>query len=78
VSDTSRAVSAFFRTAVKRDVDGLEENLLLSERQKNIYRMYYLEKHDICFVADTVGCCERVVKKELRTIRRKIISEMDL
>lgn len=78
MSDTSRAVNEFFKSAVKRDVDGLEENLLLSARQTKVYRMYYLEKHDVCFIADTVGCCERVVKKELRNIRRKIVAEMNL
>lgn len=78
MSTTSKAVNSFFRDAVLKDVDGLSKDLLLSERQEKIYEMFYLRKHDINFIADTVGCCPRVVQKELRTIRRKIVIALDL
>ena len=78
MSATSKAVNAFFRDAVRKDVDGLAYDLLLTKRQERIYEMFYIQKQDINFIADTVGCCPRVVQKELKTIRRKIVNHLDL
>ena len=78
MSASSKAVNSFFKTAILRDVEGLSETLLLSARQEKIYFMFYIKKLDINFIADTVGCCPRVVQKELRTIRKKIVSALGL
>ena len=78
MSTTSKAVNAFFKTAIKNDVDGLVEELLLSKRQEQIYELFYIKKLDINYIADTVGCCPRIVQKELRTIRKKIVSALGL
>ena len=78
MSTTSRIVNAFFRDAVRKDVDGLAYALLLSKRQEMIYEMFYIKKQDINYIADTVGCCPRVVQKELKTIRKKIVNHLDL
>lgn len=78
MSTTSKAVNEFFRNAVRKDVDGLVYDLLLTKRQERIYEMFYIQKLDINFIADTVGCCPRVVQKELKTIRKKIVNHLDL
>ena len=78
MSATSKAVNEYFRDAIRKDVDGLAYSLLLTKRQEQIYEIFYIQKHDTCFIADTIGCCLRVVQKELRTIRRKIVSQLDL
>ena len=78
MSTTSKAVNAFFRDAIRKDVDGLAYNLLLTKRQEQIYEMFYIQRQDINYIADTIGCCARVVKKELRTIRKKIVNHLDL
>lgn len=78
MSVTSKAVNAYFRNAIRKDVNGLAYSLLLTKRQEQIYEMFYLEKKDTCYIADTIGCCQRVVQKELRTIRRKIVNKLDL
>ena len=78
MSATSRVVNEVFRNAVRKDIDGLAYDLLLTPRQNTIYEMFYIQKHDINFIADTVGCCSRVVQRELRTIRKKIVSHLDL
>lgn len=77
MSASSKTVNAFFKTAIKRDVDGLVDNLLLSPRQERIYEMFYLKKLDINYIADTIGCCPRIVQKELRTIRKKLVAYWD-
>lgn len=78
MSTTSKAVNEFFREAIRRDVDCLVYDLLLTERQERIYNMFYIKRNDINFIADTVGCCPRVVQKELRTIRKKIVNALGL
>lgn len=78
MSTTSKAVNAFFRDAIRKDVDGLAYDLLLTARQEKIYEMFYIQRQDINFIADSIGCCSRVVQKELRTIRKKIVNHLDL
>ena len=78
MSTQSKAVNAFFRNAVRKDVDGLAYDLLLTERQERVYEMFYIRRQDINFIADTIGCCPRVVQKELRTIRKKIVNHLEL
>ena len=78
MSESSKAVNTFFRTAIKRDIDGLVDDLLLSARQEKIYELFYVKKLDINYISDTVGCCPRIVQKELRTIRKKIVHALGL
>lgn len=78
MSTTSKAVNIFFRDAIRKDVDGLAYDLLLTRRQERVYEMFYIQRQDINFIADSIGCCSRVVQKELRTIRKKIVNHLDL
>ena len=78
MSDSVKRINRFFRHAVKRDVDGLPEQLLLTERQYRIYSMFYIERKSIDIIAYSVNLSARAVEKELRLIRRKIINHMDL
>jgi len=78
MSETSRAVNAYFRDAIRVDIDGLAYELMLTQRQNRIYEMFYIEKQDINFIADSIGCCPRIVQKELRIIRKKIVSALGL
>ena len=78
MSTTSKAVNAFFRDAIRKDVDGLAYDLLLTTRQEKIYEMFYIKRQDINFIADSIGCCSRVVQKELKTIRKKIVNHLEL
>ena len=78
MSTTSKTVNGFFRDAVRKDVEGLAYELLLSDRQLRIYDMFYLQKQDINFIADTVGCSATVVQRELRRIRKKLVNALGL
>ena len=78
MSEQVRRVNSFFRDAIRSDVDGLPEELLLTDRQKRIFTMFYIERKDISFISDTVFISPRAVEKELRTIRRKIVNKMQL
>ena len=68
-----KSINNFFRKAIKKDVDKITSNIILSERQQAIFEMFYLKKQNIDFIADTLCVCKMVVNNELKIIREKII-----
>lgn len=72
MSDQVKRINMFFRLADRNDVDAVTSSILMTDRQKTIFQMKYIQGHDINYIADTIGCCSRVVQKELRHIRSKI------
>lgn len=78
MSSIVKAINKFFRTAVKKDIDALNEELLLSDRQKEIFERFYIRKQDINFIADTLGVCSLVVSNELKIIRAKMVKVLNL
>ena len=72
MSETSRAVNRFFALSTREEVDGVLGNAVFSERQEKIFRMFYLKKNDMGFIADTLNVSTDTVKKELQKIRAKL------
>lgn len=73
MSKETRKVNAFFRTALKSDVENVKDCLAMSERQERIFDMFYVKKNDIGFIADSLNVCVSVVNDELMLIRGKIL-----
>lgn len=69
-----KQINLFFKSATKENVDSILEQIILSDRQKTIFEMFYLRKKDIGYIADTLNVCRVVIDKELKAIREKIIS----
>ena len=67
-----RTINAYFKIATRADVNELLSKIILSERQQRIFEMFYIKRQNIGFIADTLGCSERVISEELDIIRRKI------
>lgn len=78
MSESVRVINGFFRIAIKPEVDELKDKLVLSDRQEQIFSMYYIRKNDINYIADTLNCCPESIGKELKLIRKKILKAMDL
>lgn len=76
MSEAVRKVNGFFKTALKEEIDSLQEKLSLSDRQMKIFRMFYIKKQDVNFIGDTMGVCPQVVGNELRAIRKKILKAL--
>lgn len=72
MSKVIKSINSFFRKAIKKDVDNLTRQIVFSERQEKIFNMFYLQKKDIWFIADSLCVCRAVVNNELKTIREKI------
>lgn len=73
MSEAVRKVNGFFKTALKDEMDELHEKLSLTERQERIFILFYLKRHDLNFIADTLNVCPQVIGNELRAIRRKLV-----
>ena len=73
-----KRINNFFRKAVKKDVDKIKSEIILSERQQQIFEMFYIKKQNIDFIADSLCVCKMVVNNELKIIREKIVKILDL
>lgn len=73
-----RTINAYFKIATRADVNELLSKIILSERQTRIFEMFYMKRHNIGFIADTLGFSERVISEELETIREKIKKGLNL
>lgn len=78
MSATTKRINKFFRNAVKKDIDNVKGSIILSERQKKIFEMFYIQKQGIDFIADTLCVCRMVVNNELKTIRMKLEKILEL
>ena len=73
MSELSRRVNRFFSTALRSQVKEIKDEIILTERQQRIFDMFYVEKKDINFIADTINWSAGAVKNELCKIRKKLI-----
>lgn len=72
MASTVKTINAYFKHAIQSDVNDILSKLILTERQNKIFNMFYLEKKDIDFIADSLNVCRTVVNTELRLIRNKV------
>lgn len=73
-----KRINDFFRKAVKKDVEQITSNIVLSERQKIIFDMFYIKRQNIDFIADSLCVCKMVVNNELKVIRGKIVKILEI
>ena len=68
-----KTVNRYFRNAIRADVDRIRQDIVLTDRQDTIFNMFYIQRKDRLFIADTLFISPRVVDRELRQIRDKIL-----
>ena len=73
MSDNVRAVNTFFKNATKEDVENIMDSILLSDRQGEIFSMFYVKKLDAGHIAEKFNVTEYVIYKELVSIRSKVL-----
>lgn len=78
MSQTIRKINNFFNNAISSDIEKINKSIILSERQEIIFKMKYLQKKDINFIADSLNVCPMVVNNELKIIRKKIVRILEL
>lgn len=78
MSTIIKRINNFFKTAIRSDIDKVESEIILSDRQKQIFDMFYIKKQNIDFIADYLNVCPMVINNELKTIRQKMIKILGL
>lgn len=78
MSKIIKKINDFFRNAIKKDVDKINNELVLSERQRKIFEMFYIKKQNIDFIADSLCVCKMVINNELKIIRNKIAKILEI
>ena len=74
MSEVSRRVNRFFKIAIKKEVELILNELLLTERQEHIFKAFYIKQKTIVAIADEEACSTDLVSKELDIIRHTIIN----
>ena len=77
MSEIIKSINRFFKFAVREDVEKVRNDIILSERQMKIFNMFYIERHDINFIADSLNVCSMVINNELKIIRIKLMKIID-
>lgn len=67
-----KKVNLFFRRANKSDINKILDEVILSDRQRKVFDLYYIQKHDISFIADKLNSSYSVIKSEIQSVREKI------
>ena len=76
MSVVSKKVNAFFKTARKSEVKEIISDVLFTDRQNKVFEMFYIQRHDVNFIADTLFVSADTVNKELKNIRDKIFPNL--
>lgn len=77
MSTKVRTVNSFFKTAIKPEVDRLKEDIILSDRQEEIFTRYYIRAYSKRVCYEVYILPPYVVNQELKTIREKILKVLN-
>ena len=70
--NTVRIVNRFFNKATKSDIDKVMSEVVLSERQAEVFDMYFIKKKNVGFIADSLFISPTVIYREINRIRNKV------
>lgn len=73
MSDEIKKINGFFKDANKSELNKIESQILLSERQEKIFTMFYVKKQNINFIADALFVSAMTINHELKIIRKKLL-----
>ena len=72
MSELSRKVNEFFNFTPKSEVNKVKDNINLTEHQKQVLEMKYIQGKDIDYIAYVTGYSKNKINADLRKIRKKI------
>ena len=71
--DKVKLINSYFKFADKSKIEELKSKVLFSDRQLQIFDLYYVQKKDCGFIADYLCVCPGVITKELHAMREKMV-----
>lgn len=73
MSNEIKKINSFFKDANKSELNKIESQILLTERQEKIFTMFYVKKQNIDFIANTLFVSAMTINHELKIIRKKLL-----
>lgn len=73
-----KKLNSFLKSASKAYLESAMSGILLSERQENVFNLYFIKKKDVNFIADALCVSPRVIGREIYSIRSRILSYLSL
>ena len=62
MSEETKKINTFFKTARKSDVEKVTSDVLFTDRQRKKFDMFYIQKHDVNFYSRFNKCFRRYNK----------------
>ena len=72
MSELSKRINEFFRSATRKDVMQIKDNIYISEHLEKVFDMFYLQRKDIDYIAYSTGYSRGKIEADLRLLRSKI------
>ena len=65
-------MNAWIQTALKSEILDVQKEVCFTSYENDIYRMKYIERRNIDFIADTLGYETRKISRDLKILRGKM------
>ena len=72
MSELSKQVNRFFDNSTKSEIDDILSQIYITDHQKNVLIMRYLDQYDINYIAYKTGYSRGKIEADLRKIRKKL------
>ena len=72
MKELTRKVNNFFRLATRKEVQEVKDKIYVADEIEQVFRLFYIEKKSISYIADTIGCDVSTINRYLRLLREKI------
>lgn len=72
MSELSKRVNEFFKSATRLEVKAVKDNIYISEHLNTVFEMFYIQKKDIEFIAFKTGYSRGKIEADLRLLRKKL------
>lgn len=72
MSELSKRVNEFFKSATRQEVKQVKDNIYISEHLEKVFDMFYIQKKDIEYIAFITGYSRGKIEADLRLLRKKL------
>ena len=72
MSELTKKINQFFRLATRKEVQEIKDKIYISEHLEQVFKMYYIERKSIGYIADVTGYGVTKINNDLRLLREKI------
>ena len=72
MSELSKKINRFFKTATKSEVKTIKDEIYFSDHLLEVFEMFYIQGLDVNYIAYKTKYSKGKIEADLRLIRRKL------